>query len=129
MAQTAANANLWSRQLVMQESVPSADRGNPSSPIVGLVTTRTKQQLIPINSHHWRPTSNWWLMKFRCVASTSVSFSLMSNQLETPQRNNRAHNRETTMIYLLIKSRSHELSSKLHTRHRKSSLIVLIMNQ
>ena len=33
------------------------------------------------------------------------------------------------MIYLLIKSRNHELSSKLHIRHMKSSLVVLIMNQ
>jgi len=115
--------------VVMQESVPLADRCNPSSPRVGLVIARTKQQLIPLNSHRWRPTSNRWLMKFCCIAPASISFSLLSNQLEKPQRNNRACNQETTMIYLLTKSRSHELSSKLHTRHRKSSLILLIINQ
>ena len=78
----------------MQESVPSADRGNPSSPRVGLVTAKTKQQLIPLNSHRWRPTSNRWLMKFRCTAPTSVSLSLMRNQPKTPQENSRARNRE-----------------------------------
>ena len=114
---------------VMQESVPSADRDNPFSPRVGLVTAKTKQQLIPLNSHRWRSTSNRWSMKFHCAAPASISFSLMNDQPKTPQRNNRARNRETTMIYLLIKSRSHELSSKLHTRHRKSSLIALIINQ
>jgi len=113
----------------MQEIVPSADRGNPSSPRVGLVKAKTKQQLIPLNSDRWRPTSNQWLMKFLCTTLASVSFSLMRNWLETTQDNEKAYNRETTMIYLLIKSRNHELSSKLHTRHRKSSLIVLIINQ
>ena len=100
-----------------------------TSTTVGLVTTRKIQQLIPLNSHRWRPTSNRWLMKFRCAAPASVSFSLMSNHLETTQDNNKARNRETTMIYLLIKSRNHELSSKLHIRHGKSSLLILIINQ
>ena len=76
----------------MQESVPYVDIGNPSSPRVGLVTARTKQQLIPLNSHRWRPTLNQWLMKFHCTAPASVSFSLMSNQPETPQENNIACN-------------------------------------
>ena len=72
--------------VAMHESVSSTDRGNPSSPRVGLFTARTKKQLIPLNSHRWRPTSNWWLMEFRCTTPTSVSFSLMNNQPETPQR-------------------------------------------
>ena len=91
-----------SHQLVMQGSVPFANRGNPSSPRVGLVTTKTDQQWISLKSHRWRPTSNCWSMKFCCAAPTFVSFSLMSNQPETPQGNNGAHNREKTMFYLLI---------------------------
>jgi len=77
----------------MQESVPFVDRGNPSGPRVGLIIARTKQQLIPLNSHRWRPTSNRWLMKFHCAAPASIFFSLKSNQPETPQRNNGARKR------------------------------------
>ena len=54
---------------------------------------------------------------------------LMSNQLETKKRNTTKNITETKMIYLLTKSRSHELSSTLHTRHRKTSLIALIMKK
>ena len=42
---------------MMQESVPSADKGNLSSRRVGLVTAKIDQQLISLNSHRWRPTS------------------------------------------------------------------------
>ena len=35
----------WSRLHVMQESVPSADRGNPSSPRVGLVTNKDRSTI------------------------------------------------------------------------------------
>lgn len=67
-------------------------------------------------------------MKFRWAVPASASFSSMSNQPETKQRKyNKERNPATTINHLLTKSRSHELSSTLHTRHRKTSLIALIM--
>ena len=65
-------------------------------------------------------------MEFRCAALASASSSQWVINLKQCKGNTIKHiTKKTTMIYLLTKSRSHELSSTLHTRHRKTSLIVL----
>jgi len=49
---------------VMQESVPSADRGNPSSPRVGIVTNKDRSTIAFLKQSKLEAYLNQWSMEF-----------------------------------------------------------------